>query len=95
MSLWKFFFLDGFAALISVPVWIWVGFVFGSNLEALGDKIKQFQWGIYIILLVLLVGLFFFYKLKSKLNQRLESYKTNYWNFTSKISRLGSFLRNK
>lgn len=52
---WKFFALDGFAALISVPLWVWVGRVFGENLEVLEQKIRQFQFGIYGLLAILLV----------------------------------------
>lgn len=47
---WKFFTLDGLAALISVPLWIYVGLIFGENLEMLERKIKQFQVGIYSLL---------------------------------------------
>lgn len=52
---WKFFALDGLAALISVPLWIYVGLIFGENLELLEEKIKQFQVGIYSLLGVLVV----------------------------------------
>ena len=57
---WKFLALDGFAALISVPVWIWVGHLFGENLETLAIKIKQLQMGylggtVVLILFVILV----------------------------------------
>ena len=47
---WKFLLLDGLAALISVPLWIYVGHLFGSNLEELEVKIRQFQAGVYLIL---------------------------------------------
>lgn len=30
---WKFFCIDGFAALISVPVWVWAGWKFSSRIE--------------------------------------------------------------
>jgi membrane protein DedA with SNARE-associated domain len=46
----KFFALDGVAALISVPLWIWIGFLFGKNLEELEIKIRQFKFGIYGVL---------------------------------------------
>ncbi len=52
---WRFIMLDGFAALISVPLWIWVGDLFGENLEVLEVKMKQFQFGIYFILAGLVV----------------------------------------
>ncbi|MBP6217171.1 MAG: DedA family protein [Oligoflexales bacterium] len=47
---WKFFMLDGLAALISVPVWVWVGHFFGSNLELLEEKMKHIQMGLYGVL---------------------------------------------
>ncbi len=47
---WKFFLLDGLAALISVPLWVYVGYLFGANLEELEVVIKRAQVGIYISL---------------------------------------------
>jgi membrane protein DedA with SNARE-associated domain len=32
---WKFFLIDGFAALISVPVWVWAGWKFSGSIEEL------------------------------------------------------------
>ncbi len=63
---WKFFTLDGIAATISVPLWIWLGFVFGSNLELLEAKIRQLQFGIYGVLglLIVVLGLAWFIKKK-------------------------------
>lgn len=55
VSPWTFLSLDGFAALISVPLWIHVGYIFGQNLEELERKIKDFQVGIYIILALILI----------------------------------------
>ncbi|MCB9229349.1 MAG: DedA family protein [Deltaproteobacteria bacterium] len=66
VSFWKFFFLDGFAALISVPVWIWIGYVFGANLELLEEKMKQFQIGIYSVLAAVLVLILAFWYVKKK-----------------------------
>ena len=71
VSYWKFLGLDGFAALISVPVWIWVGKVFGQNLELLEAKIRQFQFGMYAILIALLGGIFAAWFFKKKLKSRL------------------------
>lgn len=47
VSPWKFIALDGFAAIISVPAWIWVGKAFGENMEVLADKIRQMQMGVF------------------------------------------------
>jgi membrane protein DedA with SNARE-associated domain len=46
----KFAVLDGFAALLSVPLWCWVAFEFGKNLEELDIKVHQFKWSIYLVL---------------------------------------------
>jgi membrane protein DedA with SNARE-associated domain len=62
---WKFFALDGLAAIISVPLWIWVGYFFGQNMAALEHKIKQFQFGIYAALGALII-VFFASKLLKK-----------------------------
>ena len=59
VGFWKFLTLDGLAALISVPVWVYVGVIFGENLELLEQKISQFQVGIYSFLgglIVLTIG---------------------------------------
>ena len=59
---WKFFVLDGFAAIISVPLWIWIGRAFGNHLEVLEEKVHQLQMGIYgVIGLVLIVVLAFIF----------------------------------
>lgn len=60
---WKFLLLDGTAALISVPLWIYVGFVFGQNLEELEAKIRDVQFGLYaglaaLIAVFVIVALF-------------------------------------
>jgi membrane protein DedA with SNARE-associated domain len=63
---WKFAAFDGFAALISVPLWIYVGFVFGENLEELERRIHQFQFGIYGVVAVALIALIFGGRLKKR-----------------------------
>jgi membrane protein DedA with SNARE-associated domain len=54
VSPWTFLILDGFAALISVPLWIHVGYLFGKNLEDLEKKMQEFQLGFYVILVVVI-----------------------------------------
>ncbi len=65
VSFWKFLFLDGFAALISVPLWVYVGFLFGSNLEELEKVVRKAQFGIYAglaLLIVLFISAYFLKK---------------------------------
>jgi membrane protein DedA with SNARE-associated domain len=66
---WKFFALDGFAALISVPLWIWLAYTFSSNLELLMERAKTLQMGIFAILgslLVLIITVIIVQKKKAK-----------------------------
>ena len=63
---WKFFLLDGFAALISVPVWIYVGFLFGDNLEELEKKIRHIQTGLFISLAAIVIGGLLFFKFRRR-----------------------------
>jgi membrane protein DedA with SNARE-associated domain len=66
VSFWKFLFLDGFAALISVPLWVYVGFLFGSNLEELEKVVRKAQFGIYTALAFLIVLFISAYVLKKR-----------------------------
>ncbi len=50
---------DGLAALISVPVWVYLGFWFGENIDDVIKLAKDIQFVIGSIVLV--VGLFFIY----------------------------------
>jgi membrane protein DedA with SNARE-associated domain len=59
----KFLFIDGLAALISVPIWIYVGMFFGNNIPLLDAKVKSFKMGIFvvvglIIVLIILAAIF-------------------------------------
>lgn len=54
----SFVVVDTFAALISVPVWVWLGFVFADNFDRLTAAARQFRMGLLgtaavVVLLVL------------------------------------------
>ena len=51
-----FFMLDGFAALISVPVWVYLGFWFGSNLDEALKRAKHVQVLVFTTLGILIIG---------------------------------------
>jgi len=53
----NFLFMDGLAAAISVPVWVYVGKVFGENLDALEKMIKRMKFG-SLLLALFFVGIF-------------------------------------
>ena len=63
---WKFFFFDGVAALISVPVWIWLAYTLSSNIELLGEKLSSFQNGLYLIVGILFLAFMAFVFIKKK-----------------------------
>jgi membrane protein DedA with SNARE-associated domain len=69
----KFLFIDGIAALISVPVWIYLGF-WGerqlSDLQVLDYYIKKGQFGIFAILGIAIVTLFVVWFIKKKIKEK-------------------------
>ncbi|MCB0350721.1 MAG: DedA family protein [Bdellovibrionales bacterium] len=67
-----FLLLDGFAALISVPIWVHLGWVLGDNLDhALAVALKTQK---YILLAAAVLLLFFiFYKLRAKRLAKTET----------------------
>ncbi|MDF0606809.1 DedA family protein [Neisseriaceae bacterium TC5R-5] len=50
---WRFLLMDGFAALISVPVWVYLGYYGAANHEWLIKMIHRGQTGILIAMAVL------------------------------------------
>ena len=61
-----FFTIDGIASLISVPVWVYVGMLFGNNLPALERHIKQMEHGILILVGALIVLIIIIHFVKKK-----------------------------
>jgi len=58
----KFILFDLLAAAISVPVWIWIGYVASANWEALAEQAQRYQFMILGAGLVLVVAGYFFIK---------------------------------
>lgn len=59
MPFWKFFLYDGIAALVSAPLWVCIGFYFGSNLKHAARLASQFSHWILIGLAVVGLALLF------------------------------------
>tara|TARA_B100000749_G_scaffold280893_1_gene280411 strand:- start:13176 stop:13814 length:639 start_codon:yes stop_codon:yes gene_type:complete len=59
-----FFLLDGFAALISVPLWVVAGWYFAKNLDQALEFAKQAQVFIIIAVAILIIGYLLFKKAK-------------------------------
>jgi membrane protein DedA with SNARE-associated domain len=59
MPYWKFLIFDGTAALVSAPLWVCVGFWFGSDLEEAARVARQFSHYILLGVGVVLAALAF------------------------------------
>ncbi|EEG10497.1 SNARE associated Golgi protein [Pseudogulbenkiania ferrooxidans 2002] len=53
---WRFLLMDGFAALISVPVWVYLGYLGAANRDWLMTWVHRGQAGILIVVALLLAG---------------------------------------
>ena len=61
VSYLRFLLMDGLAALISVPFWVYLGAYGAENMDWLMRKVHQFQTGIFVLLGIGLVALLFFW----------------------------------
>jgi membrane protein DedA with SNARE-associated domain len=52
VSMWRFALFDGLAALISVPVWVYLGYLGADNHEWLLKWVRRGQAGLWITLIV-------------------------------------------
>lgn len=57
---WKFVSIDGFAALISVPVWVWVGAKFSGHIEQIvgGARVASFVIGGVLVACLIIWGIY-------------------------------------
>lgn len=65
VPLWKFLAMDGLASLVSVPIWVYLGYIFANDLNRVLSFAKQFQVAI-ISIIVLAVIVFVVFKLIRK-----------------------------
>ena len=73
VSYTRFILMDGLAALVSVPVWIYLGEYGAHNIDWLMAKMHSLQSGIFTVLGILAVVLAWFWLKK---RQRLQFYRT-------------------
>ena len=72
----KFLSVDGFAALISVPVWVYLGFWAEyqfNSLAALENYIKTGQMSIGILLGILVLVLLILWQVKRRVHKKLRN----------------------
>lgn len=69
VSFLRFLLMDGFAALISVPIWIYLGDYGAHNIDWLMEKVHQFQSGLFVLIGIgAVVLLFFWWKKRQRRN---------------------------
>ena len=61
VSFWQWLIMDGLAALISVPIWIYLGDFGAENRDWLMHKIHQFQNGFMGLVIILTLWLIWFW----------------------------------
>lgn len=66
----RFVLVDFFAAIISVPIWVYLGDFGARNLDWLEAQIRKGQMAIWVILIV--AGLFVFWKWKKSRRNKVE-----------------------
>lgn len=66
----RFVLVDFFAAIISVPIWVYLGDFGARNLDWLEAQIRKGQMAIWVILIV--AGLFVFWKWKKSRKNKVE-----------------------
>ncbi|MCC6275044.1 MAG: DedA family protein [Leptospiraceae bacterium] len=64
-----FFVTDFLAAVISVPVWVYLGYYGASNYEKLLSMVHQAQISVIIVVTILVIAFFVFLKVKKSRNQ--------------------------
>jgi membrane protein DedA with SNARE-associated domain len=56
MKYWHFLLFDGVAALVSAPLFVWLGFHFGGELQELIHNVRRGQTRVLLVLGALIVG---------------------------------------
>ncbi|MBP5244053.1 MAG: DedA family protein [Succinivibrio sp.] len=75
ISYLTFIVMDGLAALISVPVWIYLGYFFADNLDILMEYVHDVQKAIFLALglLAVIIAVIYF---KKKFHSKMQDEKT-------------------
>lgn len=66
MKYWHFLAFDGIAALVSAPLWVWLGYRFGGELEELIRKVRSGQKGVFLAMGAVLIGYIAFRAIKAR-----------------------------
>ena len=67
VKFWKFILLDGLAALISVPLWVYAGYIGANDLGKVLEIAKKSQFVLLLIVAVIIVLVVLFKYIKKKI----------------------------
>ena len=68
--------MDGLAALISVPVWVYLGYFFADNIDLLMEYVGDVQKLIYLSLAVVMLICVIIY-VKKKFKHKMQKFSDN------------------
>jgi membrane protein DedA with SNARE-associated domain len=67
-----FVFFDSVAALVSAPIFVFLGYKFGGELDALIQQIRKGQQGVLIAMAAIFTVTFFVYRWRAKREKKLD-----------------------
>lgn len=71
VPLWKFLLMDGSAALISVPVWVYLGYLFAYDIDRVLLWLRKSEFLILALVIIGLLGMFLYSRfIKKKLTNK-------------------------
>ena len=77
ISFWRFLVMDGLAALISVPVWVYIGDYGAENHDWLLKIIHEFKWAIFSLIAVAIIYWWFYRRGKQQRLKKLLAERAN------------------
>lgn len=81
----RFFLMDGLAASLSVPIWVYLGAYSAENIEWLMQKVHQFQ---ILIVVLMLLGAVVFFLLWYRRRLRVRFFHTNRQRIRERLAKL-------
>ncbi|MBY0345737.1 MAG: DedA family protein, partial [Neisseriaceae bacterium] len=88
ISYWRFLLADGLAALLSVPIWVYLGYYGASNIDWLMSIVHKGQMGIFIVLVLIAAVLgFVWWRHRRRIAEKLPQMSANLMKSSKYFSR--------
>lgn len=85
ISYFRFWLMDGLAASLSVPIWIYMGSYGAENIDWLMEKVRQFQTGV-VVLMAIGAGLIVFFWYRRRI--RIRFFRDNRLRIRQKLAEM-------